>query len=166
MLRFRQCAAISAADGRWRATNCSAALPTACRTRGSGDWLLTRPGLPGGCEALASGAAFELPRHAKENLALAETLRAARPPIDAAWLPLTGDADHAQEGDACRVPPDDVFYSSSCVFWRRVCGALQLTIRDCSQDLHVAGIWLTAAPCGCAGPGWEVPPRAEAARIA
>ena len=96
VLRFRQCAAISAADGRWRATNCSVALPTACRARGGGDWLLTRPGSPGGCEALAPGAAFELPRHAKENLDLAQTLRAACPPIDAAWLPLTGGSAFAQ----------------------------------------------------------------------
>ena len=103
VLRFRQCAAISAADGRWRASNCSAALPTACRMHGSGEWLLTRPGSPGGCKALAPGEAFKLPRHAKENLALAETLRAARPHIDAAWLPLTGGATLAQ-GGPCRVP--------------------------------------------------------------
>ena len=119
VLPFRQCAAISAADGRWRALNCSAALPSACRARGSGEWLLTRPGSPGGCrgircgagapngcEALTPGAAFELPRHAKENLALAEALRAARQGqvlVDAAWLPLTGDTVLVRNSGVCTV---------------------------------------------------------------
>ena len=146
-LRCRQCAAMSAADGRWRATNCSVALPMACRTRGSGEWVLTRPGppggcegsgtgepggcagsasgagAPGGCETLVPGAAFEVPRHAKENLALAEALRAARPPVAAAWLPLAGAALLVQEGGmvlaGCllhRACQEEALHSSLCGF--------------------------------------------------
>jgi len=49
--------------------------------------VLSAAGAPGVCPA---GAAFELPRDARDNLALQAAMRAARPPAPAAWLPLTG----------------------------------------------------------------------------
>ena len=104
-----QCSVVSAADGRWRVSDCSAKHPTACRadsapTNSPGDgphselvprlgrtgdqplWVFSR-GLRGSCPADYSHA---VPRTAKENMYLQIALAATRQ--SAAWLPVQGPA--------------------------------------------------------------------------
>ena len=76
---------MSKGDGRWRATACSAALPTACRSA-NGTWSLQQ-GPRGQCP---KGSAFQLPQHGKENTALHRALQQSRDAATAAWLPLQG----------------------------------------------------------------------------
>lgn len=81
------CAAISAADGRWRAVPCDQELPTLCRHASAppaGDpvWVLGS-GPRGACP---EGHAFDVPRHPRANYRLALQLREAGAP--AAWLPM------------------------------------------------------------------------------
>lgn len=80
------CAAISEADGRWRAMDCTLVLPTACRFL-DGSWLLW-PGEKGRCP---NGSAFEVPHTAKENVALQSTLHLSPLGVASAWLPIFGD---------------------------------------------------------------------------
>jgi hypothetical protein len=81
-----QCAAISAEDGRWRAYDCAAQLPTACRDA-SGHWQLAHEAR-GTCP---EGYTFEVPHHAKENMELQIMLKSSPgPAVTAAWLPMTG----------------------------------------------------------------------------
>ena len=102
-----QCSAVSAADGRWRVTSCSASLPTACRADSaaisgagavpslalgaqpgpSGDaplWVFNK-GIRGHCPEDYS---HKVPRTAKENMYLQRALEAAG--LSAAWLPVHG----------------------------------------------------------------------------
>lgn len=93
------CTVISASDGRWRGTDCGGeALPSACRSPGGARvelavgesspiqdaWVLGS-GVKGACP---DGTQFDLPRHPRENYALAAAMRAAGQ--TAAWLPMTG----------------------------------------------------------------------------
>ena len=90
----QRCAVVSAEDGRWRAVPCEAqpGTPVACR-KADGSWRLgiqaarQGPGARGG--ACPAGSAWDVPHHAKENLALRAALAAAGAP--AAWLPLQGE---------------------------------------------------------------------------
>ena len=81
------CAVISSKDGRWRAVPCSANMPSACRSPG-GEWSLGR-GQRGVC---AYGEKFDVPHHAKENLALQRLLYKLG--ASAAWLPLQSQFLH------------------------------------------------------------------------
>jgi hypothetical protein len=104
--RAASCAAISAADARWRAAPCGGgggALPSACRRAGGppeaeGQWVLGE-GPRGSCP---QGAAFDLPRHPRENYELGALLRAGG--REAAWLPVAGPGWEVDGMPAYRPP--------------------------------------------------------------
>ena len=116
VVRFPQCAVVSASDGRWRVASCTAAVPSACRADGAsldapgvvpyhlataaqqalmetlGDGALGDPPLwafAGGLKgSCPDGYSFVVPRTAKENMYLQIALSVGG--LQAAWLPVTG----------------------------------------------------------------------------
>jgi hypothetical protein len=108
-----QCAVISECDGRWRAMDCSAALPTACRSADA-NWMLM-PGKWGSCP---EGFTFEVPHTAKENLMLQAVLHVSPLGASSAWLPITGEAPCLRLPDLAshhQCPPHGVHMpESSC----------------------------------------------------
>ena len=92
----KQCAVVSAKDGRWRVVSCKArpGTPAACR-KADGSWHLPLGAVQQGSGArtlnpkCTEGSAWDVPHHAKENLALWAALVTAGVP--AARLPLQGE---------------------------------------------------------------------------